>query len=245
MSERAKLLALLAIAGVEVPLMWRIFHYLEPQFLLSVIFTLPVSAAMVVVPHFAGAWYRARHATGADLLNRWVPLALLMPWALLAFFLGDLRRRVLLVPKMDARGHTYPSLSDHLDLNEYTVSAMFIALLLLTGGVAFMLGIANDHPIVSAYLGADERWRSVLDRLRGDRTTLAGAEQRLDSSTEQDNDRDRTARRQDLVEEAYAAAAEAYLDGVTDELANPTATDAAARSGERREAMPSSGSAAV
>lgn len=237
MSERTKLLALLTIALVEAPLQWRIFHYFEPQFWLSVIFTLPVAAIMVVLPHFVGLWYRERTATGADPLQRWLPPALLMPWALLAFFLGDLRRRVLLAPIRDARGNTFPSLAGNLGLSPYTVSAMFIALLLLTGGIAFMLGIAGDHPIVAAYRAAAERRERILERVRGDRTALTGAQQRLDGfADERDNAGERAARRRTAVVAGYAAAASTYLDAVADELADPAATEAAGRTGGRHEA---------
>ncbi|GAB3968103.1 hypothetical protein GCM10029978_036880 [Actinoallomurus acanthiterrae] len=236
MRLRTKLLLLGVLALVETPITIQIFHYLESSFALVLVFALPVATLMVFVPHLAGTHFRGRKATGAERTLRWLPLALIVPWASLALILGSLRRKVLLVTPTDARGRQYPSLVGNLHLNPLTITVMFVALLLLSGGLAFMLGLADDHPLVAAYHGAARRQRDLLDGLRGDRTRLAAARQNLEGHEDRlTAARERAAKQREIIMHSYDAAIAAYLDAVVQEMRDPTITEAVTGFREREE----------
>ena len=170
------------LVAVEIPIQYVIFQffhgYSPVEEFLTWVFTIPVSAVMVLLPHLAGWWYRSRTATGSDRLLRVIPLVLLAPWAFLAVMLGYLRARVLLAPPPQpiATGDTSYLKNLHLANNATTLhvtpttmAIMFSALVLGVGGISFLLGLAREHPFAGAYSGATARQGHWTGSLSGSR----------------------------------------------------------------------------
>ena len=226
---------------VEVPIQYVIFHYFHGyspfEEFLTWIFTIPVSAVMVLLPHLAGWWYRSRTATGSDRLLRVIPLLLLAPWAFLAVVLGYLRARVLLAPPQQpvATGATSYLNNLHLTNNATTLhvtpttmTVMFSALILGVGGIGFLLGLAREHPFAGAYSGATARHENLdrqLDRL-APRSELA--EQRA-AGTGDPAGASAAELRIETVRAAYAAAEQSYLNGIANAAGDPAVTEAVSK----------------
>ncbi|MFI6324076.1 hypothetical protein ACIBG8_41580 [Nonomuraea sp. NPDC050556] len=240
MSARLKYALLGLLVMVEVPVQLKIFEFFEPIWWRAAIFAFPVAAVMCFLPHMSGVLYRRRRATGADGLGWVLGLVALGPWIALAILLGDLRRRVLMPMAATAskvsgaeavnplRGRSRHTTIEQLGLTPVTVSVMFAMLLLLAGALAFLLGIAEDHPMVSAYRGAAERQREEADRLRAGRTGAETAQRQIDEFDEKvESQRERHEHLSAEINSAYAAAAAAYTDAVTEVVARPAVTEAA------------------
>src|SRR5215475_8021077 len=228
---------LLALVLVELPIQWVIFDYFHgrnpEQTLLTTVFTVSVAVVMILAPHLAGRLYRGRYATGSSRLLAVVSLGLVVPSAVVLWVLGDLRRRVLLADRVtpDADGNTQrlPLRYEVLHLTPTTVSVMFIALLLITGGIAFLLGLARDHPWQVAYRDAELSRRFLHDELDRAMPVLRQAQQRARvGSRETTGGEDRRTAETTRLRAMYAAAELAYLDGVKDGLADPAAQPGAA-----------------
>ncbi|GII61467.1 hypothetical protein Skr01_15520 [Sphaerisporangium krabiense] len=227
--------ALIALlVAIEFPVQWQIFHLMDPDWRVALPFAVSVAFVMGFLPHLAGVFYRARRAGGAERISGGLAMIVLIPWAALAVFFGDLRRRVLLAPVYgtDPReGDTpVPMLVDRLHLDWFTVSVMFGALLLLAGALAFLLGIADDHPLVAAYRGAARRQEALVKRLRQTRAAMEAAEARLGDMDERRAARHRAQEhREREARAAHDTAQAAYVDAVTTVLRKPNATQAAAQ----------------
>ncbi|GAA1255722.1 hypothetical protein GCM10009677_02070 [Sphaerisporangium rubeum] len=230
------------LIGIEVPVQLQIFLHFDDDVRLTMPFAASVSVIMAVLPHLSGRIYRARHQTGAERGSGPVALVLLVPWAVLACLFGDLRRRVLF-PSADAEGTdgddgwtlpddqgVAPLLIDRLGLDWFTVSVMFAALLLLSGAVAFLLGISEDHPAVSAYRGAAERQNALERSLRQGR---AAADEAKRTATELEGRvtaiKEGFAHKEERTRAHYQAAGSAYLDEAAHVLRDPSVTEAAGR----------------
>lgn len=226
---------------VEVPIQYVIFQYFHGytpfEEFLTWVFTIPVSAVMVMLPHLAGWWYRSRAGTGSDRLLRVIPLVLLAPWAFVAVMLGYLRARVLLAPPQlpPATSSTaylnnlqVTSNSAALHITPTTMAVMFSALILGVGGIGFLLGLAREHPFASAYSGAAARLRALagqLDRL-APRSELA--EQRAADTGDQAG---ATAGelRIEAIRATYAAAEQSYLNAIANAMGDPATTESVSR----------------
>ncbi|GAA2260423.1 hypothetical protein GCM10010232_59500 [Streptomyces amakusaensis] len=235
---RAGLLGLLAL--VELPVYYVVFQQLhgtgDLAAVLSVSLTLAVSTVMILAPHIAGRILRRRSATGAIRLAAIPALALVGAWGYGAWTLGELRSKLVfreeqpLVVSPDVAAVTPPSLAESLDLSPDSVSLMFIALLLLSGGIAFLLGLGDEHPYLGAYRDNAEQLRRLERETEED---AAGAERA--KQAEAALPARLTARRAaqnarlDAVADLYEAAAHAYLDGVAGESGDPAVTEAAMR----------------
>jgi hypothetical protein len=241
---------LLLLILVEVPIQYVIFQhfhgYSPIEEVLTWVFTLPVSAIMVLVPHLAGWWYRDRVATGADGLMRFAPLALLVPWAYLAVMLGYLRARVLLAPLTVAgtsgsssstsylNGSQIPNTATSLHVTPTTMSVMFVALILGVGGIGFMLGIAREHPLIGAYRGAREARRQAGEELRGLAEPIRLADELSQARDEQDELSDEQWERHiQAIRATFAAAAHAYLAAISDTMGDPAVTESVTRMSQR------------
>jgi len=233
---------------VEVPIQYVIFQYFHGyspvEELLTWLFTIPVSAVMVLLPHLAGWWYRDRTATGADGLMRFVPLVLLLPWAYLACMLGYLRARVLLAPPTTGiinpsdsylgNGSKIPSTASIVHVTPTTMSVMFVALILGVGGIGFMLGIAREHPLVGSYRGARALWQRITEQSRGVAEAVRLADERDQTLDEQEElSEEQWLRHVRGIRAAYAAAAHAYLDAVAEAVGDPMVTEAVAVMSQR------------
>lgn len=237
------------IFAVELPIYWvayQPFHGIGSISADAQTGMLAVSSAilMVLLPHLAGHVLRRRPETGA-VRQAWVPAFLLLAvWAALASLLGTVRAGYVMQTEEDTgaprtpEGFTDPaaggaastSLIDRLDLAPQTVTWLFVALLLLSGGIGFLLGLCREHPHLNAYRTAVER-RAELLRERElsvveaelAQSTADTAEARREERRAAAEDRARAAR------DLYEAAAHAYLDGVSLEAADPAVTEAAMR----------------
>ncbi|MFD7617293.1 hypothetical protein [Streptomyces sp. NPDC059802] len=237
---------LLAIAAVEIPIYWIAFQPFHGTGSKSADFlsgTLAISTAvlMVLLPHLAGRTLRSRAATGSVKAAALPALALLGVWGFSGWALGDLRARLVLKhpDPIDAPSQisgfdgakdlvTPSTLVDSLHLTPLTITWMFVALLFLSGGIGFLLGLLKEHPYLDAYRAALER---RADRVRQREEARAAADRAgsLDRSAQ-----DRSAQRREAVEarvratdDLYEAAAHAFLEGAMERSSDPAVTEAA------------------
>lgn len=166
---------LLAIAAVEVPIYWIAFQPFHGKGskgsdVLSGTLAISTAVLMVLLPHLAGRTVRSRAATGSIKAAVLPALALMGVWGFSSWALGDLRARLVLQHpdavdgSQSARGFNgaesldvQRTLADNLHLTQETVTWMFVALLFLSGGIGFLLGLLREHPYVDAYRAALER----------------------------------------------------------------------------------------
>ncbi|MFH9815196.1 hypothetical protein [Streptomyces sp. NPDC017230] len=236
---------LLAIVLVEAPIYWAAFqpfHGVGSVNADTQTITLAAAAAfvMVLLPHLAGRMLRWRATTGA-VRTSWLPsLTLLGVWVALTVLFGVLRAKFVtqsegetdLPPEAEgfagADTGTTATLLDRLDLAPQTVTAMFCALLLLSGGIGFLLGLFREHPFLDAYRTALER-RAALLRRR-EESVAATERARAAQSTAEARGEDRrqaTEQRIRAVHALYDAAAAAYLNGLVNESGDAAVTEAA------------------
>jgi hypothetical protein len=236
------------LIGVELPIQEVIFHHFElndPEgTLLTWVFTIPVSAVMVLLPHLSGWLFRGRTETGSERLMRILSLALLVPWAYLAAMLGYLRARVLLAPPPVVPGlpkylRNIPSNTRILHITPTTITAMFIALIVGVGGIGFLLGMAREHPIAAAFTGAQRALGQIRRRLQDAASTAKVAEDRVAASAEEPRRGERQLRdRLAAIGAAYSAAEQAYLDALTMSIGDPAISEAVARMVAQIEGQP-------
>ncbi len=151
---------------------------------------LSVSALIVACPYVAALIYRARQATGAE---RWIGRVILVlgvPWLYVAVVLGVVRGRLLA--------------GTPADLAPVTMIVMLVALMLIVGVMAFMLGLARRHPFQDAYV----RNRTTRNRLDVLRRTMAD---QINPAFLEVGDTDAADAEERAVVEAYAAAEYAYF----------------------------------
>ncbi|MCX4846848.1 hypothetical protein [Streptomyces sp. NBC_00893] len=237
---------LLAIAAVEIPIYWIAFQPFHGRGSTGSDFlsgTLAISTAvlMVLLPHLAGRTLRGRAATGSLKAAVLPALGLMGVWGFSGWALGDLRARLVLqhpdpidVPSdlgdfsgAESLG-TQPTLVDSLHLAPHTITWMFVALLFLSGGIGFLLGLLREHPYLDAYRAALER-RAGRFRQREEARAAADRARSLTRTAQ-----DRTARRREAVDarvratdELYEAAAHAFLEGAMERSSDPAVTEAA------------------
>ncbi|MFF8710156.1 hypothetical protein ACF07T_01760 [Streptomyces sp. NPDC015184] len=237
---------LLAIAAVEIPIYWVAFQPFhgtgsrESDFLSG---TLAISTAvlMVLLPHLAGRTLRNRAATGSLKAAALPALALLGVWGFSGWALGDLRARLVLrhpdsietpadIEDFDGAGDLAqpPTLVDSLGLAPDTITWMFVALLFLSGGIGFLLGLLREHPYLDAYRSALER-RAERVGQREEARIAADRARSLTLTAQERADRRREAvdARVRATEELYEAAAHAFLEGVVERSSDPAVTEAA------------------
>ncbi|MDT0309010.1 hypothetical protein RM780_18890 [Streptomyces sp. DSM 44917] len=245
--SRGAMLALLAcLALVELPIYWSVFRRMHgtgdpASNLLTATFTFAVGTVMIVVPHLLGRLLRGRSATGAPRALTLPAWALVGAWAAACWVLGRLRtsllaeERDLEVPEryrdvVDPELLRGESVLAELGISEGTMSLLFVVLLLLSGGIAFLLGLGVAHPYVAALRGAaDERTRlgaaeAGARRAAGRAAGLAGAHPAETRARREGVD---AALRE--VEDLYEAAAHAYVDGLAAGARDPAVTEAAMR----------------
>ncbi|MFH9436382.1 hypothetical protein [Streptomyces rochei] len=237
---------LLALVLVEAPIYWAAFqpfHGVGTVDADTQTITLAAAAAvvMVLLPHLAGRMLRWRATTGSVRVS-WLPaLTLLGVWVGLTVLFGVLRAKFVTqseeadpAPAEGAEGFagvdTEPAgtLLDRLDLAPQTVTAMFCALLLLSGGIGFLLGLFREHPFLDAYRTAVENRAGLVRRLEESIAATErarGAQETADARRE--DRRQATEERLDSVHALYNAAAAAYLDSLAAQAGDPAVTEAA------------------
>jgi hypothetical protein len=231
---------LLALVLVELPIQYVIFSYFhgssQDQVVFTSVFTVAVALIMVLAPHLSGYLYRRRHATGTERLLGAVSLAMLVPCGYVAALLGFLRAKVLLAgtkvvgSSPDDGGGAVPTKLDSFHLNSVTIVVMFVALLVLTGAISFLLGAAQDHPFLYAYRGALAERTRLSGELDAAAPTVRAAEERAGELADvRPLHADQWRQQAEVVPELYRAAALVYLDALSQAMNEPAATEAIAR----------------
>ncbi|MGC9439380.1 hypothetical protein [Streptomyces sp. WG5] len=250
---------LLAIVLVEAPIYWAAFqpfHGVGSVDADTQTITLAAAAAfvMVLLPHLAGRMLRWRATTGAVRAS-WLPsLTLLGVWVALTVLFGILRAEFVtqsegeteLPPEAEgfagADTGSTATLLDRLDLAPQTVTAIFCALLLLSGGISFLLGLFREHPFLDAYRTALER-RDALLRRREE--SVAATERaratRNTAEARREDRRQATEQRIRAVHALYDAAAAAYLNGLVTGSGDPAVTEAAMKLADTWPLLPAAG----
>lgn len=233
---------LVVVAAVEVPIYWMAFqpfHGVGSKGADTLTGTLAVSAAlvMVVVPHLAGRVLRGSSGTGASKWANLPALALLGAWGFSTWALAHLRTK--LVFRSSPAGSTVPGvkdLSEHrptsllgsLHLEQTTVTWMFVALLVLSGGIGLLTGLLREHPALDTYRSHVEE----TGRLQREREAATVRAQRARATAESVNDgselrADASRQRQRAATSLYESVAHAYLMGVAEGSSDPAVTEAA------------------
>ncbi|GAA1646362.1 hypothetical protein [Catellatospora bangladeshensis] len=226
-------LLLVLLMAVETPIQYYIWEYFHgsgtgADRLFTWVLTASSVVLMVLFPHMAGRVYRARRATGADRLAVLIPLVMLAPWIFVAGMLGYLRAQVIDVPPMleDRTELDIPLKSEALHTHIATIAAAFICLLLLSGAIGFLLGMAGPHPYQAAYEWSDRRRERIEDEL----VAIGPAAQLADEAPwSTDLLAEQWRRDRNVIDGIYEAAEHAYYDGVARAMANPAVTDTVTR----------------
>ncbi|MFJ4619061.1 hypothetical protein [Streptomyces sp. NPDC088812] len=213
-----------------------------------------VGVVMTAGPFQAGRQWRRRGATASLRVVLPVAAALASLWGVAAWYLGDLRARIVFrddsssSAALDALARSLgveerppapPTLLEQLSLDEHTVSVMFIALLLLSGGIAFLLALSEEHPFVAAYRHHLKRLRKAGTRLAEAEAAAAGAQRDKDTAQERRHARaEALAAELTAVDAVFEAAAHAYLDGVQAASHDPAVTEGAMRLSARYPLLP-------
>ena len=223
------LVALLAV--VEVPIYVLTFRPFHPNDIaLTWCFTIAVALVMVLGPHLSGVWLRHRLATPR---LGWVTAAgsaaALLVWAGATVLLGLLRAASLSVTVTTPEGVTATNAAS--ELGRPTLTAVFALLIALSGLISFMLGLAENHPGVTALRRAAATARDAEEAYLATVSRHAAAGLAVSEPTDDTAD---TARTQSSAREAaigaeYRAARAAYLDAVSLAVGRPTLSDATGR----------------
>jgi hypothetical protein len=169
------------------------------------------SGIVVFGPFVAGTVLRTRAATGTDRRIGYAILALVLSWLAAVVALGLVRARIF------QAGTARP---DTAHITFATVVVMFIALSLVVGAMAFMIGLARRHPYQEAYL----RQRARRDRFETVMRIIAG---RINPGyLDPDNGAPATGDQERAITEAYAAAENAYYAALAQAHGDPAFTEA-------------------
>ncbi|MFJ7208066.1 hypothetical protein ACIQWR_31630 [Streptomyces sp. NPDC098789] len=243
---------LLVIAAVEVPIYWiafQPFHGAGSTESDTLSGTLAISAAlvMVVVPHLAGRALRSRSGTASAMGIGLPAVALLTAWGFSAWALGDLRSKLVFRHRApqplspDLAGvagigelQPPPTLVDSLHLEPTTVTWMFVALLLLSGGIGLLLGLLREHPYLDSYRSHLEL-RARLVHAREAAAAAMGRARALESTADARAELREHALNARLrsTTDLYEAAAHAFLQEVMEKAADPAVTESAMRLSSR------------
>jgi hypothetical protein len=175
--------------------------------------TVLISAVLVLGPFLAGALLRGRAATGGERRGWQAIVVLAASWLFMIIVLGLVRGRVL------EEGVTRPG---GADVTPLTIILMFVALMLVIGAMAFMLGLARRHPFQQAYVRSrTHRNRfEMLMRTTADRLNPAYLAPGADGHPAGPGAQEQA------IREAYAAAEDAYFAALTRTIGDPTFTEA-------------------
>ncbi|MFF8928072.1 hypothetical protein ACF1AO_12460 [Streptomyces longwoodensis] len=209
-----------------------------------------VGLVMTAAPFQAGRQWR-RHASSAAL---WivvpVALALISLWAGAAWYLGDLRARIVFrdtsSPALEEQARqlgiplpSAPTTLEQLHLDQHTVSVTFIALLLMSGGIAFLLALSEEHPFIAAYRHHGRRLKKAETALASAEAAIAVSRREQETWAERRHEREQALMAElAAIDAVYEAAAHAYLDGVQAASHDPAVTEGAMRLSSRYPLLP-------
>ncbi|MGW0792536.1 hypothetical protein ACWD04_31045 [Streptomyces sp. NPDC002911] len=242
------------ILAVELPIYWVAYQPFHGIGNVNVdlqtgVLAVGTAAVMVVLPHLAGLVLRRGPETGSFRAVWFPALSLLGVWVFLTGVLGVVRAKYVMqteepTPASDGfrpagTDTAAGSLIERLDLEPWTVTWLFVALLVLSGGIGFLLALCKEHPHLDAYRTAIER-RGKLVRRR--ELSLVEAErERVTADTADARREDRRAAAEDRVRatrELHEAAAHRYLDGFLMTAKEPAVTEAAMRLSQKWPLLP-------
>jgi hypothetical protein len=131
------------------------------------------------------------------------------------------------------------TLVDRLHLTTQTVTWLFCALLLLSGGVGFLLGLFREHPFLDAFRTAVERREDLLRQRARSVADTERARAARETAEARREDRQEAAREWIAATRAlYESAAGAYLRGVMTASKDPAVSEAAMHRSEHRPLLP-------
>ncbi|MFD5267229.1 hypothetical protein [Streptomyces sp. NPDC058335] len=254
MARRPRLALAALLVLVELPVYVTLFlaiHEGTPEGRLSAyLLSAAVGVVMTAGPFQAGRQWRRRGATASLWVVLPVAAALASVWAWAAWYLGDLRARIVfretpdagmedLARQMGVELPPAPTVLEQLHLDQHTVGVTFISLLLLSGGIAFLLALSEEHPFVAAYRHHHRNGEKAEAALV--RAVAASAGARRDQDTQEARARERgeaLAAELAAVDAVFEAAAHAYLDGVQAASHDPAVTEGAMRLSARYPLLP-------
>jgi hypothetical protein len=254
MARRPRLVLAGLLVLVELPVyvtLFLAFHDGTPEGRISAyLLSAAVGVVMTAGPFQAGRQWRRRGATASLWVVLPIAAALASLWGWAAWYLGDLRARIVfrdtsspgmeeLARQLDVDLPAAPTALEQLNLDEHTVSVTFISLLLLSGGIAFLLALSEEHPFVAAYRHHHKRLEKA--QVTSAAAAAAAAAARRDQETLHER---REARAEALaaelaaIDQLYEAAAHSYLDGVQAAAEDPAVTEGAMRLSARYPLLP-------
>ncbi|MFG3517449.1 hypothetical protein [Streptomyces bobili] len=256
MARRPRLALATLLVLVELPVYVTLFlaiHEGTAEGRLSAyLLSAAVGVVMTAGPFQAGRQWRRRGATASLWVVLPVAAALASVWAWAAWYLGDLRARIVfretpdtgladLARQVGFEGElpAAPTVLEQLHLDQHTVGVTFISLLLLSGGIAFLLALSEEHPFVAAYRHHQRNAEKAEAELV--RAVAAAAGARRDQDTQEARARERgeaLAAELAAVDAVFEAAAHAYLDGVQAASHDPAVTEGAMRLSARYPLLP-------
>jgi hypothetical protein len=219
-----KNLLVLLLFCVEIPIYYQSFRPFDRSVPMVLLFTVPVALSMVLGPHLAGIWLRQQKAVPPPGRLPVVGAGLIMlAWAVGTVLLAGLRRNALLTTQVVENQSIQADLQG---MSPNTVTAIFALLLVLSGLLSFMLGLADEHPGITglrathaaAEAAAEDHLDAVAERAEAHIDDLVPVEEQL-AFAQMESD----ARIGAIIME-YQAARAAYLDAVALALADPAMT---------------------
>lgn len=256
MARGPRLFLAVLLILVELPVYVTLFlaiHDGTPEGRLSAyLLSAAVGVVMTAGPFQAGRQWRRRGGTASLWVVLPVATALASLWAAAAWYLGDLRARIVfretpstgLADIARAMGveeppPAPPTLLEQLQLDEHTVGVTFISLLLLSGGIAFLLALSEEHPFVAAYRHHHKRLEKAAATLARAEAAAAAAQRDKETLEERRHARgEALAAELAAVDAVFEAAAHAYLDGVQAASHDPAVTEGAMRLSSRYPLLP-------
>ncbi len=224
-----RLLIMLLLVAAQTPLHHLVFeHFLLERVSPAAIWTLSAAMAvfLVAAPHLAALLVRVREATGTE---RRLPLVVVIT---AVFWTGVV---ALLAIMCGAVLGLHRERLEPLHVTPLTVVLMFAGGLVVSGAMAYMLGLSRRHPFQESY-AAHRRRREVIEARRQELIDRICPDHTGDPTAEGEGG---TQPLVEAVRAAYAAAEEAYYTALTQTVGDPSFTEAVQhRRGLRREVAP-------
>jgi hypothetical protein len=200
--------------------------------------TCPIALVMVLAPHRVGRHFRRRPALPSERFVAYAMVATIMLlWFVSVVLFGWFRQAVPLAREADPEtGESVGGLAGP-DPNWETMSVVFAVVLLLSGLIALLLGVAEDHPAIASYRAAasdrqakEEAYlRAVGERAQTIESAVVPLDEQLEAHWQAAEERERA-----IWEEHQAAQCD-YLDAVALGMCQPTLTEATAAAVRRQE----------
>jgi hypothetical protein len=224
----SRALVMVIFAGVELPIQYSTFIYFGESRSLTLAFVIGTAAAMLVAPHQAGGWARKAKVEGGHRQLKVATAVVMTAWSGALIVLADLRRRTLLASQVDAQtGQTLPSPATALHLTPFMVTVLFLALMALTGMVAFVFGYQGENPYSAELASAQAKRRALARRVakaRGRRTAMRRSAEKVQEREAKLTERWEA--RNAALECFFDSCAARYRHGVAVELGNPAVSEA-------------------